>query len=65
MEQYKYIPILWIAILFILIVELIYTIYSYIDYNSRKESGNARWRQVEDRIQRLEEEHGRVCKDNS
>ncbi|HIU22673.1 MAG TPA: hypothetical protein IAD49_03730 [Candidatus Fimihabitans intestinipullorum] len=62
MEQNKYIPILWIAILFILIVELIYTVYSYIDYNSRKESGNERWKQVEERIQRLEEEHGRVCK---
>ena len=65
MKQNKYIPILWIAILFILIVELVYIIYSFIDYNSRKESGNARWRQVEDRIQRLEEEDGRICKDNS
>ena len=65
MRQNKYIPILWVAILFILIVELIYTIYSYIDYNSRKESGNVRWKQVEERIQRLEEEHGRICQDNS
>lgn len=56
-------PILWIAILIILIAELLYTIYSYADYNKRKESGNERWRQIEERIKKLEEEHGRICKD--
>lgn len=57
-------PILWIAILIILIAEMLYTIYNYADYNKRKESGNERWKQVEERIKRLEEEHGRYCSPN-
>lgn len=63
MMKKEVLPIVWIAVLLLLIVELCYTIYSYIDYNDRKRSGNERWRQVEERIKKLEEEYGRICKD--
>mgnify|MGYP001851330351 CR=1 FL=1 len=58
-------PIFWIIIIIILIIEMVYSIYTYFDYNKRKESGNERWKQVEERIERLEEEHGRLCSPNS
>lgn len=64
MKKYL-IPIMWFMILFILIFQLFYNLYMLIDYNKRKESGNERWKQVEERIKKLEEEHGRYCQTNS
>lgn len=58
-------PIVWFMILFILIFQLFYNLYMLIDYNKRKESGNERWKQVEERIKKLEEEHGRYCQTNN
>lgn len=64
MKKYL-IPIMWFLILLILIFQLFYNLYLLIDYNKRKESGNERWKQVEERIKKLEEEHGRYCQTNS
>ena len=64
MKKYL-IPITWFLILFILIFQLFYNLYMLIDYNKRKESGNERWKQVEERIKKLEEEHGRYCQTSS
>lgn len=64
MKKYL-IPITWFLILLILIFQLFYNLYLLIDYNKRKESGNERWKQVEERIKKLEEEHGRYCQTSS
>lgn len=45
---------LLIVLLIFLIFTFFYEIYSYIDYENRKESGNERWKQVEERIEKIE-----------
>ena len=44
-----------VMILFMLIFEFGYTIVNFIDYEARKDSGNERWKQVEERIKKIEE----------
>lgn len=61
MKKNDLLPIFWILILFVLIINFIYSIYMFVDYQKRKNSGNDRWKQVEQRIQKLEEQHGRDC----
>ena len=51
----KVMPILLFLILIFLMFEFGYTIYSYIDYEKRVDSGNERWQQVEERIKEIEE----------
>lgn len=51
----KIMPIFLIIILILLLIEFGYTIFNYLDYEKRKDSGNERWRQVEDRIKNIEE----------
>ena len=41
-------------ILLVLIANFIYSLFMLIDYEQRKDSGNDRWKQVEDRILRIE-----------
>ena len=43
-----------IFILLFLIFNFIYSFIMWIDYEQRKQAGNDRWRQVEDRILRIE-----------
>lgn len=50
----KVIPIVFVAVLLILIIQLIYSILNYFDFQQRVEDGNDRWRQVEERIQEIE-----------
>lgn len=50
----KVIPIVFAAVLLILIIQLIYSILNYFDFQQRVEDGNDRWRQVEERIQEIE-----------
>ena len=50
----KVIPIVFTAVLIILIIQLIYSILNYFDFQQRVEDGNDRWRQVEERIQEIE-----------
>lgn len=58
----KITPIVFIAILVILILDFVFLVSEHIDYEERKEYGNARWGQVdeilnnyEERIKKLEE----------
>lgn len=41
-------------ILLVLIANFIYSLFMLIDYEQRKDSGNDRWKQVEERILRIE-----------
>lgn len=50
----KVIPIVFAAVLIILIIQLIYSVVNYFDFQQRVEDGNDRWRQVEERIQEIE-----------
>lgn len=54
-RQEKIMPFLLAIVLLFLIIEFVYTIYNYIDYEKRKDSGNERWQQVEERIKEIEE----------
>lgn len=50
----KVIPIVFAAVLLILIIQLIYSVFNYFDFQKRVEDGNDRWEQVEERIQEIE-----------
>ena len=54
MEHRKGIWLLTFILLF-LIANFIYSVVMLIDYEQRKESGNDRWKQVEERILRIED----------
>lgn len=54
MEHKKGIWLLTFILLF-LIANFIYSVVMLIDYEQRKESGNDRWKQVEERILRIED----------
>lgn len=46
---------LLVFILLALIANFIYSLVMLVDYEQRKDSGNDRWKQVEERILRMEE----------
>lgn len=50
----KIMPIMLFIVLIFLIFEFGYTIYNHIDYQNRVDSGNERWKQVEERIKKIE-----------
>lgn len=54
MEHRKGIWLLTFILLF-LIANFIYSVVMLIDYEQRKQSGNDRWKQVEERILRIED----------
>lgn len=41
-------------VLFMLIFNFIFALYEYIEFQDRVESGNNRWKQVEERIEEIE-----------
>lgn len=45
-----------IIVLIILFINIIYSVYEFFDYQSRVQSGNDRWLQVEERIIKIEKE---------
>ena len=57
MNKSKYIKlvILMIIVIIVLVIDIYFSIMQEIDYNQRKESGNDRWLQVENRIIETEE----------
>lgn len=57
MSKSKYIKlvILMIIVIVILVIDIYFSIKQEIDYNQRKDSGNDRWLQVENRILETEE----------
>ncbi len=60
MKRNKIIIIILILLLILLCFNFIYSIISAIDYEKRKESGNERWFQVENRIIEYEEKVNKI-----
>lgn len=54
-KKEKIIPVILILVLLMLVFEFGYTIYEHFDYEQRVESGNERWKQVEERINQIED----------
>ena len=54
MRDRKLYPILLFMVLFILLFNMFLALYEYLDYQKRVNSGNERWKQVEERIQEIE-----------
>ena len=54
MKDRKLYPVLLFVVLFILLCNMFLAIYEYLDYQKRVDSGNERWKQVEERIQDIE-----------
>lgn len=54
MKKDKFVITMLIVVIVILAYNLIFSIVELTDYNKRKESGNARWEQVEERIVKIE-----------
>lgn len=54
MKDRKLYPVLLFVVLFILLCNMFLAIYEYLDYQKRVNSGNERWKQVEERIQEIE-----------
>lgn len=54
-KKEKVMPVILIIVLIMLVFELGYSIFSYVDYERRVDSGNERWKQVEERIKEIEE----------
>lgn len=48
-------PISMIAVLILLIINFSIALYEFFDYQKRVDSGNERWKQVEERIKKIEE----------
>ena len=61
MKDRKLYPILLFVVLFMLLSNMFITLYEYIDYQKRVNSGNERWKQVEARIEKIE----RCCNERS
>lgn len=56
MKKDKFIVVILIMMIMLLIGNLIFSFSELTDYNKRKESGNAKWNQVEERIVSIEKE---------
>ena len=54
MKDRKLYPALLFVVLFMLLSNMFITLYEYIDYQKRVNSGNERWKQVEERIEKIE-----------
>lgn len=50
----KFVIAVSITLLIFLAINIAFTMYYMVDYESRKDSGNERWRQVEERIITIE-----------
>ena len=57
MKEKKLYPTLLIIVTCMLFFNLFVSLYEYFDYQKRVASGNARWEQVEERIEKI----GRCC----
>ena len=59
----RFIVIVAITLLIFLALNIAFTMYYMVDYKSRKNSGNERWRQVEERIVTIENKVNNVYED--
>lgn len=54
MKERKVFPIMLFIVLAMLIFNLGFALYEYMEFQDRVESGNNRWKQVEERIKKIE-----------
>ncbi len=54
MKERKVFPIMLFIVLAMLIFNLGFTLYEYLEFQERVQSGNNRWEQVEERIKEIE-----------
>lgn len=54
MKERKVFPIMLFIVLAMLIFNLGFTLYEYLEFQKRVQSGNNRWEQVEERIKEIE-----------
>lgn len=59
----KVIAIGLVVILFFIVINIFSTVHTMDDYEARKESGNERWKQVENRILQTEEKVNQLEED--
>ena len=54
MKERKIFPIMLFIVLAMLIFNLLFALYEYLEFQERVQSGNDRWEQVEKRIKKIE-----------
>lgn len=54
MKQKKIMPVMLFIVLAMLIFNLGFALYEYLEFQDRVNSGNDRWKQVEERIKEIE-----------
>lgn len=54
MKQKKIMPVMLFIVLAMLIFNLGFALYEYLEFRDRVDSGNDRWKQVEERIKEIE-----------
>ncbi len=54
MKQKKIMPVMLFIVLAMLIFNLGFALYEYLEFQDRVDSGNDRWKQVEERIKEIE-----------
>ena len=54
MKERKIFPIMLFIVLAMLVFNLIFALYEYLEFQDRVQSGNDRWEQVEERIKKIE-----------
>ena len=54
MKQKKIMPVMLFIVLAMLIFNLGFALYEYLEFQDRVNSGNDRWKQVEERIKKIE-----------
>lgn len=54
MKERKIFPIILFVVLGMLIFNLLFALHEYLEFQERVQSGNDRWKQVEERIKKIE-----------
>ena len=54
MKERKIFPIVLFVVLAMLVFNLAFALYEYLEFQERVQSGNNRWEQVEERIKEIE-----------
>lgn len=54
MKERKIFPIMLFIVLAMLVFNLVFALYEYLQFQERVHSGNDRWEQVEERIKKIE-----------
>ena len=54
MSRKKIMPVMLFIVLAMLVFNLAFALYEYLEFQERVQSGNDRWKQVEERIKEIE-----------